>query len=94
MASYERMTALPASEALRMAEEVLTARLPLKKVKSDSHGLTLSGPDGTVTFHTHRHGLDTAVSAVTDQLRTSRLDLDTQYYVGLLAYQPGDRIVR
>lgn len=91
MATYERMTALPGREALRKAEEVLTSRLPLKKVKEDAHSITLSGPDGTVIFEVHRHGLDTSVLAKTDQLRTSRLDLDTQYYMGLLVYQPGDR---
>jgi len=91
MATYERMTALPGRDALRMAEEVLTSRLPLRKVKEDAHSITLSGPDGTVRFEVHRHGLDTSVKATTDQLRTSRLDLDTQYYMGLLAYQPGDR---
>jgi len=91
MATYERMTALPGREALRKAEEVLTSRLPLKKVKEDAHSITLTGPDGTVTIEVHRHGLDTSVKAKTDQLRTSRLDYDTQFYMALLAYQPGER---
>src|SRR5687767_10496283 len=94
MASYERNTAATIRDSLRLAEEILTARLPLQKVNGDGHSVTLSGGDGTVTVKAHRHGLDTTVQAVTDQLRTSRLDLDTQYYLGMLPYQPGDHNVR
>lgn len=94
MATYERTTAATTADILKRAEEVLTARLPLKKIKADHHSITLSGPDGTVTIRAHRHGLDTVVEAKTDQLRTARLDLDTQYYMGLLPYQPGDRNLR
>ena len=94
MANYERTTAATTADILKQAEEVLTGRLPLKKTKADHHSITLSGPDGTVTIKAHRHGLDTVVEAKTDQLRTSRLDLDTQYYMGLLPYQPGDRNLR
>lgn len=94
MASYERTTAATIKDTLQRAEEVLTARLPLTKVKQDHHSITLSGADGTVTIKAHRHGLDTVVEAMTDQLRTSRLDLDTQYYMGILPYQPGDQNVR
>jgi hypothetical protein len=79
---------------LRLAEEVLTERLPIRKVASDSHSITLEGGDGKVTITAHRHGLDTAVHAATDQLRTSRLDLDVQYYMSRLPYQPGDVFVR
>jgi hypothetical protein len=91
MASYERTTAAKVSDILQRAEQVLIARLPLKRVKHDHHSVTLSGADGTVTIKAHRHGLDTVVVAATDQLRTSRLDLDTQFFMGLLPYQPGDR---
>lgn len=90
MGRYERMTAAPAGEILRKAEEVLTARLPLEKTAGDRHSLELTGEDGTVRFHVHAHGLDTQVDAATDQLRTSRLDLDVQYFMTLLPYQPGD----
>jgi len=90
MADYERITAAAAREALRLAEEVLTARLPLRKVSEDRHSITLTGADGTVTIRVHRHGPDTLVHASTDQLRTSRLDLETQYYLNQLPYQPGD----
>lgn len=90
MATYERTTAATVRGSLQQAEEVLTSRLPLRKTSEDRHSITLSGGDGTVTIKAHRHGLDTVVHASTDQLRTSRLDLDTQYYLGLLPYQPGD----
>jgi hypothetical protein len=89
--TYERQTAAPAREALTLAEQILMERLPLTKVSGDAHSLTLSGGDGTVTFHAHRHGMDTVVSAATDQLRTSRLDIDVQYVMQMLPYQPGDR---
>ena len=94
MASYERTTAATIKDILRQAETVLVGRLPLKKIKEDAHSVTLSGADGTVTIKAHRHGLDSVVEARTDQLRTSRLDLDTQFYMGLLPYQPGDRNLR
>lgn len=88
--TYERYTAAGVAEALRLAEEVLTERLPLKKISSDRHSMRLSGGDGTVTITAHRHGLQTTVHAATDQLRTSRLDLDVQYFMTLLPYEPGE----
>lgn len=94
MASYERTTAATIREVLRTAEEVLTARLPINKVAEDSHSVTLAGGDGKVRISAHRHGLDTTVHAATDQLRTSRLDLDVQYFMGRLPYQPGDAALR
>jgi hypothetical protein len=77
-------------EVLRLAEEVLTERLPRERTGGDHHGITLSGGDGTVTITVHRHGLESQVHAATDQLRTSRLDLDVQYFMTMLPYQPGD----
>ena len=94
MASYERTTAATTRDILRTAEEVLTARLPISKTKEDHHSITLEGGDGRVRISAHRHGLDTVVQAVTDQLRTSRLDLDVQYFMGRLPYQPGDQAAR
>ena len=88
--TYERMTAAPTREVLRMAEEVLTARLPLRKTAGDHHSVRLEGGDGAVTISVHRHGMETLVHAATDQLRTSRLDLDVQYFMTMLPYQPGD----
>jgi hypothetical protein len=84
------MTAAPVRDVLRIAEEVLTERLPIEKTASDHHGITLEGGDGAVTIRAHRHGLETQVHAATDQLRTSRLDLDVQYFMTMLPYQPGD----
>ena len=94
MASYERTTAATMQDILRTAEEVLTERLPIQKTKADHHSITLEGGDGKVRISAHRHGLDTVVHAVTDQLRTSRLDLDVQYFMGRLPYQPGDQATR
>lgn len=88
--TYERMTAAPTRDVLRMAEEVLTERLPIRKTASDHHSITLEGGDGAVTIRVHRHGVETQVHAATDQLRTSRLDLDVQYFMTMLPYQPGD----
>lgn len=89
--TYERITAAPVKECLARAVEVLTGRLPLAQVAADGHSVKLTGGDGTVTITAHRHGMDTVVHAATDQLRTSRLDMDVQYYMTLLPYQPGDR---
>ncbi len=90
MASYERRTAAGIAEALRKAETVLTGRLPLEKVAEDRHSIMLRGGDGTVKISVHPHGLENLVHASTDQLRTSRLDLDVQYYMTLLPYEPED----
>lgn len=94
MANYERTTAATIQDILRTAEAVLTERLPIKKIAEDHHSVTLEGGDGKVRISAHRHGLDTVVHAATDQLRTSRLDLDVQYYMGRLPYQPGDVALR
>jgi hypothetical protein len=88
--TYERMTAAPVKEVLRLAEEVLTERLPIRRTDGDSHSVRFEGGDGVVTITAHRHGLETQVHAATDQLRTSRLDLDVQYFMSMLPYQPGD----
>lgn len=90
MADYFRMTATPVKDVLRIAEDVLTDRLPTRKKSQDDHSITFSGGDGTVTITAHRHGMETEVEARTDQLRTSRLDLETQYFLNQLPYQPED----
>jgi hypothetical protein len=94
MGSYERTTAATIREILRTAEQVLIERLPLAKVAEDKHSVTLQGGDGKVKISAHRHGLDTVIHAETDQLRTSRLDLDVQYVMARLPYQPGDVAAR
>ncbi len=90
MANYERFTAATVAEVLARAADVLTARLPLQKTAASHHSITLSGGDGTATITAHRHHLETQVIAATDQLRTSRLDNDLQYFLTLLPYQPDD----
>ncbi len=94
MADYERITAASIREVLKTAEEILTERLPIEKVGEDRHSITLEGGDGKVTIEAHRHGPDTVVHARTDQLRTSRLDIETQYFLNKLPYQPGDPVRR
>jgi hypothetical protein len=94
MATYERNTAATIKDVLRVAEEVLTSRLPVRKTAEDAHSITIEGGDGKVRISAHKHGLDTTVHAATDQLRTSRLDLDVQYFMGQLPYQPGDVVAR
>src|SRR5688572_12056048 len=90
MGSYERTTAATMREILRSVERMLMERLPLQKVAEDKHSVTLQGGGGKVKVSAHRHGLDTVIHAETDQLRTSRLDLDVQYVMSRLPYQPGD----
>lgn len=90
MANYERYTAAGIAEVLKLAEEVLTERLPIEVVRRERHAIRLRGGDGDVTIEAHRHGLDTVVHAQTDQLGTSRLDLDVQYFMTMLPYQPAD----
>ncbi|NLG62553.1 MAG: hypothetical protein GX539_09920 [Candidatus Cloacimonetes bacterium] len=87
---YVRMTSATVREALDLAREILTERLPLEVVASDAHSLTLSGADGTVKIHAHKHGVDTQLDIDTDQLRTSRLDNEVQYWLTMLPYQPGE----
>lgn len=94
MANYERLTATPTAEVLRVAEDFLTSRIPIRKVSSDAHSIVLEGGDGRVAIHAHRHGLDTSVIANTDQLRTSRLDNEVQHFLNQLPYQPGDVVAR
>jgi hypothetical protein len=85
------MTAMPARDILRTASEFLTGRIPLRETARDEHSVTLAGGDGTVEIEVHPHGLSTAVEARTDQLRTSRIDLETQHFLNELPYEPGDR---
>jgi hypothetical protein len=90
MASYERFTAAGIAEVLDLAAQELPARLPIEVVERKRHSIKLRGGDGTVLIEVHRHGHDSLVHATTDQLRTSRLDLDVQYLMTMLPYQPGD----
>ena len=94
MANYERLTATPTAEVLRVAEEFLTTRIPIRKVSGDKHSIVLEGGDGRVAITVHRHGVETSVTAFTDQLRTSRLDTEVQHLFNQLPYQPGDVVAR
>lgn len=89
--TYERLTAAGVREVLELAEEILAERIPIRKASADRHSIRLTGGDGTVTITAHKHGLETQVEAETDQVRTSRLDTEVQYFLTLLPYQPGDR---
>jgi hypothetical protein len=91
MASYQRLTAMDGGEAVRLAADYLRRRIPLEVESQDDHSVTLTGGDGTVTISAHSHGLETAVTVITDQLRTSRIDVESQHYLNQLPYQPEDR---
>lgn len=90
MASYKRLTAMGGLEAVRLAGEYLKERIPLEIVEEGGHSVTLTGGDGTVTVSAHAHGMETEVTVTTDQLRTSRIDIEAQHYMNQLPYQPGD----
>ncbi len=90
MASYERTTAAGMKQVLDEAERMLPERLPIEQTRRDRHSATFAGGDGVLTLSVHRHGMDTQVVARTDQVRTSRLDMETQYFLGKLPYQPGN----
>lgn len=90
MAKYERVTAAPVRDVLGLAEELLKQRLPLTRDRTDSHSIVLRGGDGEVQISVHRHGHESLIHACTDQLGTSRLDLELQYVLSRLPYQPGD----
>lgn len=91
MASYERLTAMGGKEAMRVVADYLKGRIPLEVSAEDRHSITLTGGDGTVTVSTHSHGLETQVTVMTDQLRTSRIDIEARHYLNQLPYQPEDR---
>jgi hypothetical protein len=79
------------AEAVRLAGEYLKQRIPLEISSHDHHSITLTGGDGTVTISAHSHGMETAVTVMTDQVRTSRIDVEAQNYLNQLPYQPEDR---
>jgi len=91
MAEYERVTAIGVREVLSLAEEILPERIPLETTARDRNSITMKGRDGTVTIRAHRTGFETVVHAETDQVRTSRIDIETQYLLNKLPYQPGDQ---
>ena len=90
MAAYERLTAMKGSEAVELAASYLQERIPLEVMDQDDHSVKLRGGDGTITISAHSHGMETSVRVETDQLRTSRIDIEAQHYLNQLPYQPGD----
>ena len=91
MAGYQRKTALSPAEILDQAEQLLPDRIGLSKSKASSHGATYAGAEGTVNLSAHRHGPYTEVTAITDGLRTSKVDYEVQKFLNSLPYEPGDR---
>ncbi|MBA2244169.1 MAG: hypothetical protein H0W11_04380 [Gemmatimonadetes bacterium] len=90
MADYERSTVFPVREVFRIADEVFRERAELARTRESRHSVTYSGGEGTVTLDAHRHSASTVVTARTDQLRTSKLDIVARYLMNQLPYQPGD----
>jgi hypothetical protein len=90
MSDYERLTVLPTREIFRRAHEVFTERVELKRSRDSHHSVTYAGGEGTVTLEVHRHGPVAAVTARTNQLRTSKIDEVTRYLLNQLPYQHGD----
>ena len=90
MAGYQRKTALSPSEVLSRAEAILPALIGLTKSKSSTHSATYTGSEGTVMLAVHRHGGYSDVVAVSDRLRTSRMDYEIQRFLTELPYEPGD----
>ncbi len=91
MASYQRLTAMGGEEAVKLAAEFMKERIPLEVTAQDRHSVTLEGGDGTMTVSAHAHGMETEVTVATDQLRTSRIDIEAQHYMNQLPYQPEDQ---
>ena len=90
MSDYQRYTHLPTREIFRLAEEILSARAGLAKTRESHHSVTYAGAEGSVTLDAHRHGPMTDVVAVTNQLRTSKVDGVVRYLLNQFPYQPGD----
>ncbi len=92
MAGYQRKTAWSPQEVMEKAQKVIPDRIGLTKSKGSTHAVTFTGEEGTLTLSAHRHGPYTDVVASTDRLRTSRLDYETQKFLNLLPYEPGDDV--
>ena len=91
MSDYERNTVLSIEEVVSMAEKILAERAGLEAGKRSHHAVTFSGGEGTVVLETHRHGPLTTVTARTDQLRTSKVDIVVRHLLNQLPYQPSDQ---
>ncbi len=90
MSDYERNTVLPISEVWTLAEQILEERAGLQPAKRSHHDVTFTGAEGTVLLEAHRHGPYTTVTARTDQLRTSKVDIVVRHLLNQLPYQASD----
>ena len=90
MAGYQRKTVFPPQLVLAKAEEFLPEYIGLQESDATRHRATYTGKEGTVILEVHRHGPYTDVTALTDQLRTSRMDYEIQRFLTCLPYEPGD----
>ncbi|MGH7458664.1 MAG: hypothetical protein ACREKN_06270 [Longimicrobiaceae bacterium] len=90
MANYERSTVFTAREVFECADRILAERAGVARLKETRHQVTYRGDEGTVTVRCHRHGPSNTVTAVTDRLRTSKLDNAVRHLMNRLPYQPGD----
>jgi hypothetical protein len=90
MSDYERSTVLSTREVFRRADAIFRERAELTRTAEGHHDSAWAGAEGTVTVEAHRHGMSTLVTARTDQLRTSKLDIVVRYLLNQLPYQHGD----
>jgi len=92
MANYERSTPMTAKEVFSLADVVLGERAGVKRDHESRHSVTYQGAEGTVTLESHRHGPSNLITALTNQLRTSKLDKAVRDLMNRLPYQPEDTI--
>jgi antirestriction protein ArdC len=90
MADYERSTVLGTREVFERADAILAERAEVARTGGDRHTATYGGAEGSVHLEAHRHGPYTVVTAHTDRLRTSKLDVVVRYLMNQLPYQAGD----
>jgi len=91
MAAYRRKTDLKPSAAFTLAVDILQNVFKFSRTTRSRKEVTLVGGEGEVSLTAHRHGHYTLITAITDQLRTSRLDYEVQRILSWMPYEPGDR---
>jgi len=91
MAGYIRKTAMAPAAILEAAGPFLSEMLGVECREASAHHARYTGAEGSVDLHVHRHSLYTEVRAETDQLRTSRMDMEVQRFLNQLPYEPGDQ---
>ena len=88
MAGYQRRTAISPHDVMEQADRLLPEMVGISRKAGGGHTATYDGAEGTLTLTAHRHGLHTNVVAMTDRLRTSRLDYEVQRFLNRLPYEP------